>query len=321
MRARIQDVARRAGVSTATVSLVLRNRPGPSQATQAAVRAAADALGYRADRSASTLARHRSHLLGVALDVTSPFHADLVVHLDECAAARDLELVLATTSPRRSERDAIATLQDFRCEALVLLGSAEPDGYLQDVDAQLPVVVIGRTGTPDAVLTDNAAALTQAVDHLVERGHRRIAYVDGPRGPIATDRRRGYRAAMRRHGLADDLAVIRGGDTEAAGLRAGEHLLALPTPPTAAVAFNDRCALGVRESVLHTGRRVPEDLALVGIDDSPLAQLETVGLTSVSQDPTAQAQAAVEAVARRLDGGLPAGVVLLEPHLVVRRTS
>lgn len=321
MRARIQDVARRAGVSTATVSLVLRNRPGPSEATRGAVRAAALELGYRADRSASTLARRRSHLLGVALEVTSPFHADLVSHLDEAAARAGLELVLATTSRRRSERDAIATLQDFRCEALVLLGSAEPDAVLQEIDQQCPLVLVGRAGAGDAVVTDDAAGLEQAITHLIERGHERIVYVDGPRGPIATARRQGYRSAMRRHQLGDHLRVIPGGDTETAGMRAGAALLSEDEPPTAAVAFNDRCALGVREAVVRAGRDVPGDLALVGIDDSPIARLETVSLTSVSQDPTAQARAAVDAVARRLDGGPAAGPVLLQPRLVVRRSS
>jgi len=320
-RTRIQDVAGRAGVSTATVSLVLRDRPGPSAVTRERVRAAAAALGYRPDRRASLLARHRSHLLGVVLDVTSPFHTDLVRHLDERAADHGLDLVLSTIGPRRDEREAVATLQDFRCEALVLLGPTEPDDYLRALDAVCPVVVVGRSAGGDAVLADDGAALEQVVAHLVGRGHERIAYVDGPRGPIATARRRGYRAAMRRHGLDDRHSVVPGGDSESAGLRAGGRLLAATDPPTAVAAFNDRCALGVREALVRAGRRVPEDLALVGIDDSPLARLDTVALTSVSQDPAAQARAAVRAVVRRLDGGPPAGTVVLSPRLVVRGSS
>ena len=120
-RPRLVDVARRAGVSTATASLVLRGRPGPSAATADAVRAAAGELGYRADRTASLLARHRTHLLGVLLDITSPFHAELVQALDDEAADRGLDLVLSTVTRRRDEPRAAETLLDFRCEALLVL--------------------------------------------------------------------------------------------------------------------------------------------------------------------------------------------------------
>lgn len=319
-RVRIQDVAARAGVSTATVSLVLRGRPGPSEATQEAVRAVADELGYRPDRTASLLARRRSQLVGVVLDVTSPFHGELVEQLDAAAAAEGLELVLATTTTHRDETEAIATLHDFRCEALVLLGSALTESRLAESDAICPTIVVGRAAGSDAVLADTGAELEEAVGHLVAGGHTRIAYVDGPRSPIATARRRGYRAAMRRHSLPS-VEVIAGGDTEEDGIRAGKALLAVDPRPTAVVAFNDRCALGVRETLIQEGLLVPADIALVGIDDSPIARLTTIGLTSVSQDPMGLARAAIAAVVRRLDGGPPAGAVVLRPYLVRRTTA
>ena len=118
------------GVSTATASLVLRGRPGPSAATADAVRAAAAALGYRPDRTASLLARRRTHLLGVLLDVTSPFHAELVRALDTASADRGLDLVLSTTTARTGEHRAAETLLDFRCEAMVLLGPQMTDADL-----------------------------------------------------------------------------------------------------------------------------------------------------------------------------------------------
>lgn len=320
-RVRIQDVAARAGVSTATVSLVLRDRPGPSAATRAEVRVAADELGYRPDRTASLLARHRSHLVGVVMEVTSPFHGELVEHLDAAAADRGLELVLAASTARRDEGEAIATLRDFRCEAMVLLGSALSEERLTECDEACPTVVVGRRVGGDCVLADHGAELEDAVGHLVERGHSRIAYVDGPRGPIATARRRGYRSAMGRHGLAGEVLVLSGGSSEEAGMAAGRELLSVQERPTAVVAFNDRCALGVREAVGQAGLEVPRDLALVGIDDSAIARLTTVGFTSVSQDPAGLARAAIDAVVRRLDGGEPGGAVVLQPHLVVRAST
>lgn len=337
-RARLSDVAQRAGVSPATASLVLRGRPGPSEATRRAVQGAATELGYRPDRSASTLARKRSHLVGVVLDVRHPFHADLVDALDGVLAPAGLDLVLATTTTRRSEHEAIETLLDSRCAAVVLLGSTLGAARLEAIAAGCPTVVLGRRGTRLArgVWADDAHGLELVVAHLAGLGHERIAWVDGGRSAIATARRRGYRAAMRRHGLSEHVHVLAGGMTEGAGLRAGEHLgawwtagdgawRAAPddprgTPPTAVAAFNDRCAIGVREALLRVGVGVPEGMSLVGYDDSPLARLATIDLTSVSQDAGALAEATAGVVERLLAGEAATDVVV-EPRLVVRSST
>ena len=322
-RPRLVDVARRAGVSTATASLVLRGRPGPSAATADVVRAAAGELGFRPDRTASLLARHRTHLLGVLLDITSPFHAELVQALDDEAADRGLDLVLSTVTRRRDEARAAETLLDFRCEALLVLGPIMPVTELDALASAVPTVVVGREGTArvPGVRASDDQGLELAVDHLVGLGHRRIAFVDGPRGSIATARRSGYRAAMRRHGLGDGIDVVPGGATEAAGAEAGGVLLER-TPdgrPTAVVCFNDRCAIGLRDSVIRAGVA----LSVVGYDDSPLARMGTVDLTSVSQDPVGLARATV-AVAAGLLGGEGAervDDVVIPPRLVVRTST
>ncbi|MBM6406032.1 LacI family DNA-binding transcriptional regulator [Phycicoccus sp. CSK15P-2] len=324
-RARLADVARRAGVSTATVSLVLRDRPGPSQATRSAVHEAAGALGYRADRSASALARKRSHLLGVVLDVSHPFHATMVDALDGAVAGTGLDLVLSTTTSRRDERAAVDTLVDSRCAGVLLLGTTLGDDALDTLAADAPLVVVGRPGARLArgVRADDAHGLRLVVDHLTRLGHTRIAYADGGRGAISTARRQGYRAAMRDHGLAPAAAVVRAGDTEAGGLVAGAALAAEPpgTRPTAVVAFNDRCALGVRDVMVRAGLAVPTDLSVVGYDDSPLARLETVRLTSVSQDPEALARASIASMTALLDGTTGVEDVVVEPRLVVRDST
>ena len=326
-RPRLVDVAERAGVSTATASLVLRGRPGPSEITADAVRAAAADLGYRPDRTASLLARHRSHLLGVLLDVTSPFHAELVQALDDAAGERGLDLVLSTVTRRRDEARAAETLLDFRCEALLVLGPEMPAAALDALADAVPVVVVGREGTTRApgVLASDDRGLELAVEHLVGLGHERIAFVDGPRGTIATARRTGYRSAMRRHGLRPHVDVIPGGATEDAGVAAARGVLARPDRerPTAVVCFNDRCAIGFRDTVIRAGTAVPERLSVIGYDDSPLARMGTVDLTSVSQDPLGLAEATVSTVAMLLDGsagGRPADVVI-PPLLVVRSST
>ena len=307
MRARIADVASRSGVSTATVSLVLRDQPGPSDATRERVRAAAAELGYRPDRTASLLARRRSHLLGVLLDVTSPFHAELVGTLDAAAERHGFDLVLSSVTQRRDEGQAVETLLDFRCEGLILIGPHMNRRQLDAIGERVPALVLGRPGTDHVpgVRAADDLGLAAAVDHLADLGHRRIVYVDGPKGSVATARRRGYQRAMTRRGLGGEIHVVVGDHTEAGGIAAAAELLRRPSAerPTAAVCFNDRCALGLRDSLIRAHIAVPGQVSIVGYDDSPPARLATVELTSVSQNPAALADATVALLAERLDGG------------------
>ena len=325
-RPRLEDVAARVGMSPASVSMVLSNAPGPSAATRRRVLEAAAELGYRPDRTASLLARRRTHLVGVQMELGSAFHAELVADLHEAAEGRGYDLVLSAVTRTRDERRAIETLVDFRCEALVLLGPVAPAAQLADLARQLPVVVIGRRVSGngvDVVRSADGDGVGQAVGHLAGLGHRAIAYVDGGRGPIAADRRRGYRTAMRRHRLGGHVQVIGGDHTEAAGTRAARALLAADRPlPTAVVAFNDHCALGLLDAFSRAGVEVPADISVVGYDDSSLSRLAHVNLTTVSQDARRQAEHAVAAAVERLEDGRTAPrEVVLAPHLVVRGTT
>jgi DNA-binding LacI/PurR family transcriptional regulator len=187
------------------------------------------------------------------------------------------------------------------------------------------VVVIGRRvvgGAVDVVRSADAEGVGQVIDHLAGLGHRSITYVDGGRGTIATDRRRGYRTAMRRHGLADHVRVIGGDHTEAAGTRAARALLDGGALPGAVVAYNDSCALGLLDAFNRAGVEVPGEVSVAGYDDSSLARLAHVNLTTVSQDARGQAEHAVAAAVERLDGGrVRPREVVLAPRLVVRGTT
>jgi DNA-binding LacI/PurR family transcriptional regulator len=324
-RPRLEDVARRVGLSTASVSLVLSNAPGPSAATRQRVLEAAAQLGYRPDRNASLLARRRRHLLGVTMDVRNMFHAELVQHLLRSAEAVTYDLVLSPLTPTRDEQRAVETLLDFRCEALILLGPDAPSARLVALGRQVAVVVIGRrigADGVDVVRTADDKGVGQAVDYLASLGHRRIAFIDGGKGTIASDRRRGYRTAMRRHQLIDEIRIIAGDHTEEAGTRAAQSLLASGDLPSAVMASNDRCALGVLDSLNRAGVQVPGSVSLVGYDDSALARLAHIDLTTVSQNAREQAEQAIEAVVERLDSGRAARrEVVLNPRLVVRSTA
>jgi DNA-binding LacI/PurR family transcriptional regulator len=322
-RPRLEDVAARVGVSTASVSLVLRGVAGPSEATRRRVLEAAAALGYRADRAASMLARRRRHLLGVMLDVRSPFHAELVEEIQVEADRIGYEVVLSTLTRSHDEQRALASLLDFRCEALLLLGPESPDTSLGKLAAGVPVVAIGRRvrdAAVDVVRTADDAGVGAALDHLIGLGHRRIAFVDGGRGTIAAARRRGYRAAMRRASLPP--MVVPGDHTEEGGIRAGRLLAASPDRPTAVVASNDRCAVGLMDAFVRAGIDIPGQISIVGYDDSSLARLVHIDLTTVNQDAPEQARRAVGAAVSRLDEGRTERVeVVLRPRLVVRGST
>jgi DNA-binding LacI/PurR family transcriptional regulator len=325
LRPRLDDVAAEVGVSTASVSLVLRGAAGPSAATRERVLEAAARLGYRPDRAASLLARRRSRLIGVMMDVRSSYHGELVEEVHEAAEQHGYDLVLSTVTRTRDEQRAVETLLDSRCEALVLLGAEAPATWLTALDRQLPVVVVGRpvaSAGVDVVRASDDEGVGAAVDHLVGLGHRDIAYVDGGAGTIATGRRRGYRQAMRRHGLADRIRVLPGDHTEESGLRAAPLLTSGGAPATAVVAFNDRVAVGLLDALNRAGVAVPGDVSVIGYDDSPLSRLVHIGLTTVSQNSRQLTEHAIAAVMERLDGGrTDHREVVLPPHLVVRTTT
>ncbi|MEV2276606.1 LacI family DNA-binding transcriptional regulator [Nocardiopsis sp. NPDC049922] len=320
------DVAARVGVSRQLVSLVMSDRPGPSARTRQRVLRAAEEVGYRADRTARLLRRARSRQIGVLFTMEHPLDVHLVEAVYPAAAELDYGVVLSALLSTRGERESIDDLLGLRCEALILIGlSAAAPAHLATIAAQVPVVEIGqRTGGEgtDSVRTADADGARQAVDHLVGQGHRAIAHVDAGELPGAPERRRGYTDAMRAHGLGGHVEVIGGDYSEESGARAARALLTRDRPPTAVVASNDRCALGLVETLVRAGVRVPEDVAVVGYDDSRTARLSFLDLTSVRQDAGRMAGLAVACAAERLDEGRTTNRhVVLEPTLVVRGST
>jgi DNA-binding LacI/PurR family transcriptional regulator len=332
-RPTLADVAVRAGVSTALVSIVMREAPGASAATRERVLAVADEIGYRPDSRARFLRRSRSRLLGVVFGVQHAFHGDLLDGLYTAADRLAYELALSAVTPGRDEQRAVGSLLQDRCEALVLLGPQAPTAYLAGLAARLPVVVVARPvrhRAVDVVRTDDAAGLGQAVDHLVGLGHRRIAHVDGGRAPGAAERRRGYTGALHRwdrsgYDLGGHALVVPGGPSEDDGADAARALLDLPAArrPTAVTVFNDRCATGVLDVLRGAGVAVPNAVSVVGFDDSRLARLSHVDLTTIAQDAAALTELAVTGAVARLEG-TAAGherEQVVPPRLVIRSTT
>lgn len=324
-RPRLDDVAADLGVSTATVSLVLRGITGPSPATRERVLEAATRLGYRPDRAASALASRRSRLIGVVVDVGNPFHTQLVEDVHESAQRHGYQLVLSPVTRSQDETAAIETLLDSRCSALILLGSRLPAARLSALAQQLPIVVVGRpvsSAGVDVVRTADNEGLFQAVAHLAALGHCRISYIDGGRGEVSALRRKAYQKAMRLHGLAECIRIVPGGETENAGGQAAATLLQTAPGSTAVITFNDRCAMGLIDALVRTGVQIPQALSVVGYDDSPIARLGHINLTTVSQNSKQLTEHALMALIERLDNGHPGEHdVVVSPLLVVRGTT
>lgn len=325
-RPTMTDVAQRAGVSRALVSLVFRDAPGASERTRERVFQVAEEIGYRPDSAARMLASSRSKVLGVLLTVRNPFHADMVESIYPVAERRGYEILLSAASPSRDERKAVDALLGHRCEGLLLLGPTLPSSYLAELGKKLPVVALGRrfpSADVDSVHTAEAKGVREAITHLVELGHRSIAHIDGGRGPGSAERRRAYRAAMRKHGLTEYIRVLPGDQTEESGSAQAKVLLAEGSRmPTAVLAGNDRCALGLLDAVWREGLQVPGDLSVVGYDDSHLAHLSHIDLSTVRQDPDRHAALAVQCVVDRLDGVRDgAEEFVLDPKLVTRGTT
>src|SRR6266702_4890784 len=309
----IRDVARAAGVSTALVSVVFRGAPGASEQTRARVFAVAGQLGDRANRTASLMNLRRA------------FQAELAENIQAAAAESGYEIVLSLVTAAHDESRAIETLLGFRCESAILLGSQLPKARLRELAGELPLVLVGRRvdlGNVDVVRSGDHRGLALVVGHLAGLGHRDIVHVDGGLQPISVQRRQGYRAAMRGHGLGDHVRVVTGGDSERDGHRAAAELLRHEQLPTAVCAFNDHCALGIMDALAKAGVQVPGDCSVTGYDNSLVAQLTAVDLTSVSQEAAVLAESAVRAAVDRLEGRVTGTTdAVLEPRLIVRGSS
>ncbi len=324
-RPTLADVATAAGVSVPLVSIVMRDAPGASAKTRERVRQIADDLGYRPDQRARLLRQQHTRLLGVTFEIEQPFHGDLVKGLYAAAEATGYSLVLSAVAADRSEAHAVQAVLDDRCEAVIMVGPRSPTRELTSIAAKLPLVVLARnvrSTAVDCVRTDDKIGMASAVDHLVALGHRRIAYLDGGATAGAADRLRALRSAASKVGIADSILVIPAGPVEDDGAAATWTLLERGADTTGVIAFNDRCAVGVLDTLLRAGVKVPQDMSVVGYDDSRLSRISYVDLTTVGQNPAELAATAVQRAVSRVDGNASGRRdLIISPRLIVRTTT
>lgn len=331
--ASVKDVAAAAGVSLGTVSNVLNRPDRVSAATRTRVQEAMASLGFVRNESARQLRAGTSRTLAyVMLDASNPFFTDVAQGIEAAAESVDLSLVLCNSGNGATREGAhLELLQQQRVQG-VLVTPVNPEAdILEEVRRRgTPLVIVDRTRDDASFCTvavDDRLGGRLAVEHLVDRGHTRVAFIGGPTtlGQVR-DRLEGARQAWAAAGLPeDDLVVVNTAAlTVHEGREAGQRLAGLPSSrrPTAAFCANDLLALGLLQHAIGSGQRVPEQLAIVGYDDIEFAGAAAVPLTSVRQPRQELGRTAAELVLDEAgDPNHQHRQVLFTPELVARAST
>lgn len=323
MNVTMSDVARAAGVSPALVSLAFRDAYGVSKSSRERILATAAKMGYQPNRVAARLASKDDDTLGVfLLDLHNEVFADMFDGMREAAHRSGRELVLSVGSISGDlDRPALDSLMRARVDVTIAAGLLLPDADLAAYLGRLPLVSVARIVPGfDAVASDNELGATLAVEHLLSLGHRRIVHLASPPTDGYLGRREGYTRVMKKAGLTPQ-AITCGYSRSEASEIAGP-LLDSAERPTAIFTHNDQTALGVLDAVHARGLRVPEDISVVGYDNTSASKLPGVDLTTVDLHPVDLGRRAAEiAILRSNDRTLEPMVEVFSPSLLVRASS
>ncbi|MFB9905689.1 LacI family DNA-binding transcriptional regulator [Allokutzneria oryzae] len=328
----MKDVAAKAGVSLGTVSNVLNKPDRVSAPTRDRVQAAIEQLGFVRNETARQLRSGHSRTLAyVALDSGNPFFTDVAEGVQDAAEASGLAVFLCNSREDGGRQDFyLDMLEQQRVEGILITPTDNATDRLDQVRRRgIPVVVVDRDAGPDfcSVTVDDVAGGELAATHLLEAGHRRIAFIGGPMTiGQAADRLTGARKAVASVPGAELVVLETSALNVAEGRRAGERLAGLPGSrrPTAAFCANDLLALGLLQRMVRLGMDVPGDLAIVGYDDIEFAEAAAVPLTSVSQPRHLLGRTAAELLldeASRDTAKHRHKQVVFSPELVVRAST
>ena len=326
-RATIKDVAALAGVSAATVSRALDDRPEISSETKERVRSACAQLGYVPNAAARGLSGHATHTIGLVLpDISNPYFSGMATAIEETAAAHGCRVFLSN-SLRKEDRElrAIENLVARQVDG-ILVNPVSPESQLRhrEVLGGLPCVYLGANHdeSPSYVMADNETGAYAAARYLIRLGHRDILFLGGRTTSRTREQRiRGFRRALAEAGLEGralpappNVTLMRQWSYETA-----LELLKGPLPD-AIFAYSDMTALKVLEAAEERGVRIPEDLSMVGYDNIAFGALHRIHLTTVSQHKYQQGQIAAERLLEKINGSRAHTEDILEPELIIRST-
>ncbi len=328
----IRDVAKRAGVSIATVSRAVNHIPTVDPELAKRVWMAIDEVGYLPNTQARALVSGRSRMLGLIVsEITNPFFPELVQEFENLAVAQGYEVLIGSTNyePERTELLIRRMLQRNVDGVAVMTFGIEEDLVKKLVEREFPLVFVDAG--PDlpnirVLKVDYGEGIRQGVQHLAALGHRRIAFITGPlRLRSAVARRDAFLRSMAELGLTVPAEhLVEGSHTMEGGIEAMEHLIALSELPTAVMCSNDMTAIGVLHALYRTTHNVPDDISVVGFDDIHLAQFMLPPLTTVEMSCKHLAAAAVEALRAGIERDHPKAAKTewhIPTRLVVRQSS
>lgn len=341
-KATLSDIAATTGVATMTVSRVVNGTGYVSEETREKVMTAVKEMSYRRNGLARNLKRQRTDTVGLVLgDISNPYSSELANAVRESLSFRGYNLFICISEQSAKEDiTAFESLVDHNVDGIIVAtrSNREGDERLTVIaHSNVPMVVVGRDFHHDAVDSISADNLTggfEATQHLIDLGHQRIAFIGAAyENRKSLKRLQGYLMALEQHGIEFDERLITGRkesasdvpgySTETIGYEGMKRLLSLPKPPTAVFARNDFTALGAMTAVKEAGLSIPQDIAVVGFDDTPLAVHTSPALTTVRQPMRQQGQLAAEMLVRRIvdDTAKEREDVVLDCELIVREST
>jgi DNA-binding LacI/PurR family transcriptional regulator len=340
--ATLSDVAATVGVAPMTVSRVINGNGYVSDETREKVMKAVKTLNYRRNGLARNLKRQRTETVGLVLgDISNPYSTELANAVRESLSFRGYNLFICISEHSAKEDiTAFESLVDHNVDGIIVAtrSNKEGDRHLAEIaDSSVPVVVVGRDfhhDSVDSIAADNFTGGFEATQHLIDLGHKRIAFIGAAfenRGSLK--RLQGYLSALGKHaipiderlitGRKESVSEVPGYSTEKIGYEGMKRLLSLPNRPTAVFARNDFTAVGAMTAIKEASLSIPQDIAVVGFDDTPLAVHTLPPLTTVRQPMRLQGQLAAEMLLRRIAGTETAETEnrILECELIVREST
>ena len=334
--ATIVDVAKRAQVSISTVSYALSGRRQLKKETRDRIRKLADELGYVPSAIGTALATGKTHTIGITVtNVSSSLVGDVLAGIEEVTWEHKYSLILCNTyEDEKRELQAIETLMGKKVDGMILVTQSSAWADLKILrrlrKQEIPIVAVNREIDPSlgqSVIIDNFGGAHRATSYLASLGHRRIGFITGPRGRLSSiERLKGYKAALKDGGIAVDNGLIVRGVYGEKGLQIGyaaaRELLKQTKAPTAIFASTDNMAIGVMKAVIDHGKRVPEDVAVIGFDNTNFSELVSPPLTSVAMPMREAGNAAAKMLFSALgNGGKTRSPVTVDCTLMVREST
>jgi LacI family transcriptional regulator len=324
----LAEVAEAAGVSRMTASRALNNQPGVSRPVREEILQIASKLGYSINRTAQKLSGGKSRIIGlVAIRMQNPFTAEVITGAVRTARTAGYEMLVYSLVEGVEPQPSVTHLLEHIADGVIAV-LPYSGRYLRSLaDASVPVITVEDGVEPlefPSIGCDNYRGARAAVEHLAELGHRRIGFITGHEAlSSARERRRGYLDVLTERRLPREESLIAEGDyTQRGGFDAARKLLALPRRPTAIFAANDDAAMGVLSAAQKMQLRIPEDLSIVGFDDSPQSAQVHPGITTVRQPMQEMGGSAVNMLLAMMAGIDPTSPVTTFPtELVVRGST